>query len=728
MSSGNSVSVTLGCDPQAIVTISETDTGTLFIIVASADPTMPVDLDGVFFNLSDDSTLDSLNFFPEANTGSIFSPVTGVQAAVDGVDTLANGAQVADQYDVGIQFGTETSSTQGEVTQANFTLFSDNGPLSISDLDISSFATVVDSDGGNGQVLTSGDAPDADPVLISKEALFDNFNDIHVAEDSAIVEGHTNWVAAWDKLVTNSHNEGVLALKEVSTDGPVTFSFDANVHNTHLFENSGHYADSLRVEVNIDGEGWVLLDEFQVNDAGTAIVGSETGQTFGNTASNITYEGGILDTAEESAQFRFISDVTASDEYIKLDNVSVNVSEEVEGAMETTLVETVISDDFNNIHEAEDSAIVDGPTDWWAGYGTVLTDQHHEGALNFTPIETDGPVSLTMDLQAYNTHKFENSGAFDDTFRVEVSLDGGEWIVLDDFKVNDAGTAVVGSETGQSFQTYGQTTVNYSGGVLDTAEESAQFRIVSDFTGEGEIVYVDNVSITGTDEVVADDDTVVVDFEGLNSGDVVSDQFDGVTISAQRSGDDANSQNDAMIFDTNNPTGGDHDLEYDDRGNALIISEDNDSSDADDNAQGGTMTFNFDAPSEVVSINMLDIEENGGTIDLFDADGGLINTVDIPAAGDNSQQELIINADNVSTMNVNLVGSGAVDDLTFVKPSDEFADDGKGGQYDVEYIAGVPVLQPVPEDQLKAEINAFDEADDADDAANSNNLFNFVTG
>ena len=109
-----------------------------------------------------------------------------------------------------------------------------------------------------------------------------------------------------------------------------------------------------------------------------------------------------------------------------------------------------------------------------------------------------------------------------------------------------------------------------------------------------------------------------------------------------------------MIFDTNNPTGGDHDLEYDDRGNALIISEDNDSSDADDNAQGGTMTFNFDAPSEVVSINMLDIEENGGTIDLFDADGGLINTVDIPAAGDNSQQELIINADNVSTMNVNL--------------------------------------------------------------------------
>ena len=110
MSSNNSISVTLGCDPQTIVTISETDTGTLFVIVASADPTMPVDLDGVFFNLSDDSTLDSLNFFPDANAGSIYSPVTGVQAAVNGVDTLANGAQVADGYDVGIQFGTVADS------------------------------------------------------------------------------------------------------------------------------------------------------------------------------------------------------------------------------------------------------------------------------------------------------------------------------------------------------------------------------------------------------------------------------------------------------------------------------------------------------------------------------------------------------------------------------------------------------------------------------------------
>lgn len=300
MSSQNKITATLGCDPIVTVRISETDTGTLFIQVVNADQVSPADLDGLFFNLSDDSTIDNINFSPEANDGSIFSPVTGIQAAANAIDTLQNGAQVADGYDIGIQFGTTDSTTDGEVANANFTLFSANGqPLSISDLDVSSFTAVVDSDDGvSGQVLTTGDAPDADPVLVVKEVLFDNFNDIDDPSQSDIIDGHTDWDVRWDKLVTNSHNEGVLELQTVSTDGPATLSFDANVHNTQLFENSGWAADSLRVEVSIDGGPWVLLDEFQVNDAGTAMVGSETGQTFGNSAGNLMYEGGILDTAE----------------------------------------------------------------------------------------------------------------------------------------------------------------------------------------------------------------------------------------------------------------------------------------------------------------------------------------------------------------------------------------------------------------------------------------------
>jgi hypothetical protein len=709
MSSTNTISITLGCDPQAIVTISETDSGTLFIVVASADPTMPIDLDGVFFNLSDDSTLDSLNFFPEANTGSIFSPVTGVQAAVNSVDTLANGAQVAEGYDVGIQFGTDPSSTTGEVSQANFTLFSDNGPLSISDLDVSSFATVVDSDGGNGQVLTTGDTPDADPVLVSKEVLFDNFGDIYNAEDSSIVDGQTNWVAAWDKLVTNSHNEGVLELKAVSTDGPVTLSFDANVHDTRLFENSGWAEDSLRVEVSLDGGEWVLLDEFQVNDAGTAIVGSETGQTFGNNASGVLYEGGILDSAEDTVQFRFVSDVTASDEYIKLDNVSVTASEEVESG-DVQAVETVLfSVGFDDISDPAQSANIVSDGGWDVYADELKTDGNNDGTLQTAAVAADGDVSLSFDVRVNNADNFEASGRYADELTLEVRTEDGNWETLDTFVVNDAGTALVGSNTGNEI-TGDSSTLTYSGGALDDVNGNVEFRIVSDISAGNERVFFDNLTVTETSEGVATGEPTVIDFEGLSSGDVIDEQFDGVTISAQRDGDLDSSENDAMIFDTDNTTGGDSDLSFNGVGNAFIISEDNDSSDADDNAGGGTLTFDFDVPSEVLSINVLDVEETGGTIDLFDIDGGLINTIDIPAAGDNSQQELIINADNVSTLNVNLVGSGAVDDLAYVSPEDEV--EGKAGQYDVEYIAGIPVLQPVADDQLKAEINVVDDLED----------------
>ena len=716
MSTQNTVTVTLGCDPTATIRISETDSGTLFVQVLSGDQTMPVDFDGLFFNLSDDSTIDNINFSPEANDGSIYSPVTGIQAAADAVDTLQNGAQVADGYDIGIQFGTTADTTQGEVANANFTLFSANGqPLSISDLDLNSFAAVVDSDDGvSGQVLTTGDEAGADPVLVVKEVLFDNFNDITDPSQSDIIDGHTDWNVSWDKLVTNSHNEGVVELKTVSTDGPATLSFDANVHNTQLFENSGSMADSLRVEVSIDGGPWVLLDEFAVNDAGTAMVGSETGQTFGNSSGNVLYEGGILDTAEDTVQFRFDSDVTASDEWIKLDNISVTASEEVDG--EVQAVETVLfSEDFNDIYYPDQSAGIARDDGWDVRGDELVTDGCNDGVLKTAAVAADGDVELSFDARVQDASLFEASGSYADNLLLQVRAEDGSWETLDNFVVNNEGTALVGSNTGNEITETGST-LTYSGGALDDINGNVEFRIVSDISASNERVFFDNLTVTETTagpESAAAGEAVTVDFEGLSSGDVVDGQFEGVTVSAQRAGDGDDSQNDAMIFDTKSPTGGDHDLAYDDRGNALIISEDNDSSDADDNARGGTMTFDFEAPSEVVSINMLDIEEAGGTIDLFDADGGLISTVEIPASGDNSQQEVIINADNVSTMNVNLVGSGAVDDLTFIPQSDEeFVDDGKGGQYDVEYIAGIPVLQPVSNDKL---VEAIADADAMDD-------------
>lgn len=703
----NVLNVLLGCDPQVNVRITETPSGTLFVSLEPADPSMPIgDLDGVFFDLADDSTLGALNFSPAANDGTIFSPVTAIQAAVDAVDTLSNGAQVAESYDVGIQFGTVDSSTEGQVSQANFTLWSDNGPLKIADLDTDSFAAVVDSDGGNGQVLTTSDKATDDPVLVDKEVLFEDFDDIHRPEDSDAVQSSDGWDVRYDKLYTDGHNDGTVTLEEVQTDGPVSLTLDLSTHNTHVFENSGQYADSLRIEVNIDGEGWVLLDEYQVNDAGTALVGSETGQSFDTSGATVTYSGGILDDATDSAQFRVISDISAGNEVIKIDNVSVTASEVSSGGTQVT-ESTLVSEDFEGIHDPDDSAAILSDARWDVREGELATDGCNDGTLTFAPVQAEGDVSLCFDARVGDASRFEATGHYADELTLQVQLADGAWQTLDSFVVNSEGTALVGSETGNQITEDGST-LNYSGGILDGIDGEVQFRLISDISASNEQVFFDNFEIKETSETEGDDcPSITLDFEGVQAGDVISTQFAGVTVSAQRDGDSEGSENDAMIFDSTNPTGGDHDLEYADQGNILIISEDNDSDDPDDEAHGGTFTFEFDEPARVESLNLLDIEESGGTIDLFDADGVLLQSLAIPAAGDNSAQDLAIDTDNVSTMNVNLVGSGAVDDLVFTPQCDCPCD----GQYDVGYIAGVPILELVDDEKL----GAPEEAEELED-------------
>ena len=151
----------------------------------------------------------------------------------------------------------------------------------------------------------------------------------------------------------------------------------------------------------------------------------------------------------------------------------------------------------------------------------------------------------------------------------------------------------------------------------------------------------------------------------MSAGTVISNQFEGVTISAQRRGEggaDSTSENDAMIFDGANPTGRDFDLTAT-GDNVLIVSEDNDSSDPDDNARGGTIFFTFDVPSLIESLVVVDAEE-GGTISLFDAEGVLIRVINIPTAADGGLRTIEIDVANVARMDVS-IGSGGLDDLVF---------------------------------------------------------------
>jgi RHS repeat-associated protein len=183
-----------------------------------------------------------------------------------------------------------------------------------------------------------------------------------------------------------------------------------------------------------------------------------------------------------------------------------------------------------------------------------------------------------------------------------------------------------------------------------------------------------------------------IDFEAapggitLSGGDILLEQFAAMGIHFT-SHDPANHP--PMIFDSSNPTGGDYDLGTPNakfggpgtgnggksgrwkndipRQNILIISEDGDSLDPDDNAHGGKLILTFDSPTAIDDIGLLDIDSGHNTIELYDVHGERISTTNIPRRGDNSHQIIALNAVDVSRLELNLAGSGAITDLIFCR-------------------------------------------------------------
>ncbi|MFQ6552376.1 Hint domain-containing protein [Aestuariibius insulae] len=157
---------------------------------------------------------------------------------------------------------------------------------------------------------------------------------------------------------------------------------------------------------------------------------------------------------------------------------------------------------------------------------------------------------------------------------------------------------------------------------------------------------------------------IIIDFEDLRAGDIVGGQFsaDGVTIRS------ASAEHPPMVFDSDNPTGGDRDLATDENGNILILSEDGDRCDPDDNAGGGTFVFEFDAPVHVERLDVIDIEGAGNEVRLFDADGVLIAKLPLPVTGNGGVGTLEIDVDGVARMDVVMTGSGAIDNVGYRLP------------------------------------------------------------
>lgn len=132
---------------------------------------------------------------------------------------------------------------------------------------------------------------------------------------------------------------------------------------------------------------------------------------------------------------------------------------------------------------------------------------------------------------------------------------------------------------------------------------------------------------------------VLYDFEDQSAGAVITTQYAPLlTVSANSNG----SYDQAMIFDTDNYTGGDSDLDAPfntstpggldgyEPGKVLIISEDGDANDPDDEARGGSLRFNFSEVVEFLDIDIFDVDY-GETVSLSLYNGAsLVYSVSIP--------------------------------------------------------------------------------------------------
>lgn len=175
----------------------------------------------------------------------------------------------------------------------------------------------------------------------------------------------------------------------------------------------------------------------------------------------------------------------------------------------------------------------------------------------------------------------------------------------------------------------------------------------------GEFIRIDKIAFDKVEFRVCDDpDAVNLGFDGFVAGDILTD-LDGLTISA------TGGSGDAMVFDSQNPTGGDGDLETQVtmQGNILIVSEDGDSSDPDD-AIGGAITIDFDNPAKVFAIKVIDTEE-GGTVIVTIASGDTVE-IEIPQIANGGVAQVLIDLEDVVSMNIMINGSGGIDDLCYI--------------------------------------------------------------
>ena len=184
---------------------------------------------------------------------------------------------------------------------------------------------------------------------------------------------------------------------------------------------------------------------------------------------------------------------------------------------------------------------------------------------------------------------------------------------------------------------------------------------------------------------------ILLDFEGFAAGQVIDSEYAGLGVSITTISNGAN--NHGVIFDSRQLNAGEDDADlvgpFDDEntvghdnfepGNILIISDDDgrincdgiSCTPADDEALGGSITFDFDSSFDIsmTSIDIFDINpaEQAADVSFFDNAGLVIATIILGNTGaDNTYRTIdLTGITGVRRMVVNLYGSGAIDNLRF---------------------------------------------------------------
>ncbi len=243
--------------------------------------------------------------------------------------------------------------------------------------------------------------------------------------------------------------------------------------------------------------------------------------------------------------------------------------------------------------------------------------------------------------------------------------------------------------------------------VVDDKEGIPTFDLSSDDGGDG--ILSPNEEWMYTIRGIAENLNYSIDFDTnpatgdpLPAGTIIKDLYTseyGLTISTEITQEEGGPITDwgAMIFDSGNPTGDskDRDLGTPNRANGGPGSSDKDQDIAaatnteslsnvlilperllepddpfgpDDNALGGTFRLDWVEPVQLNSIGLLDITDDNSYIELYDAAGNLLKTIDIDGLGANTYQEEDLEGVKASRMDVVFVEeSAAIASVDFSK-------------------------------------------------------------